>query len=159
MYFGAFENPWLRATWRGVVSEGVDEVARSYVEVKRHGSGEVRGNGTSVVGAVDIDAAGSAGTRAVRLERGQSVSKRSGHLAKFSRKGTAEQWGKVKGKTRCVSWRIFNALPSRATATCERLWDTDNGTATIRGDFRIRKTLVYPTKGLRVRSGDSRVQK
>lgn len=44
-----------------------------------------------MVGAADIDAAGSAGTRTVRLERGQAVSKRSGHLAEFSRKPTAEQ--------------------------------------------------------------------
>lgn len=34
---------------------------------------------------------------------------------------------------------FFNALPSRATATCERLCDTDNGAATIRGFSRTEE--------------------
>lgn len=46
-------------------------------------------------------------------------------------------------KTRCVSRRIFNALPSPVTATCEkRLCDTDNGAPTIRR-FSLTEKLRF----------------
>lgn len=147
------ESPCLEATWRGAVSEGVDEVARCYVEATEREEGS--GSNDSVVGIEDSSMPGRE-QRRKRVE-GLLISE-AAILPRFSRKPTAVQWGKVKEKTRCVSWRIFlmrfrAGLPLRAKGCA--IPTTEQRPSR---DFRIRKNFVLSGEKSQGRSREGGIE-